>query len=192
MLIEIEQYVLHNKNDDLHDLNELYKELINEFCPDNDYSSKLLNIHIINFIMYDKFKYDPNNNEITKKLSELRQGQSKFREELINRDETCIITGDDAEICQACHIVPYKDCKSFDSDNGILLNSSYHTLFDKNKLKFLYQTKKDNKYDIYKVIFVDDILNNNRYKNYHQYHNKHIEISNKCKKYFDKINIKKL
>ena len=34
-------------------------------------------------------------------------------------------------VCDASHIIPFSETLSFDVDNGILLNSILHRLFDK-------------------------------------------------------------
>ena len=35
------------------------------------------------------------------------------------------------EVCEAAHIIPFSKCENFDIDNGLLLNSILHKLFDK-------------------------------------------------------------
>ena len=34
-------------------------------------------------------------------------------------------------MCEACHIIPFSESNNFDIDNGLLLNSNLHKLFDK-------------------------------------------------------------
>ena len=57
--------------------------------------------------------------------------QNYYRDGLINRYKKCIISGMHMEVCEACHIIPFYDSENFDIDNGILLNSVLHKLFDK-------------------------------------------------------------
>jgi ParB/RepB/Spo0J family partition protein len=57
--------------------------------------------------------------------------QNYYREGLINRYKTCIISGMHMEVCEASHIIPFSESKNFDIDNGILLNLVLHKLFDK-------------------------------------------------------------
>ena len=106
---------------------ELYNKLINKF-----YNNKDNSIYIINFIIYDKLKYYPFNsyNPDIIKLAKERMGQTEFRSNIITRDKVCIISGDDAEICEACHIIPYNECKNYNTNNGILLTASLHKMFD--------------------------------------------------------------
>ena len=68
-----------------------------------------------------------------------RKNQDEFRKCLLAfYNNECIITGNNvSEILQACHILPYSFCqdnckdKEFDINNGIILESSMHILFDK-------------------------------------------------------------
>ena len=157
----------HNINHNNLDLDKLYKVLIDEFI------NKIPNyLYIINFIMYDKFKYYPFNsaNLDTLSLATERRGQNEFRLNIINRDKVCIISGDDVDICEACHIIPYSESKSYNINNGILLNRILHDVFDKYDL-----TINDNK-----VFLSDKILNKTTYKNIHIYHNKYINVPKEC------------
>jgi ParB/RepB/Spo0J family partition protein len=57
--------------------------------------------------------------------------QMLFRNEIIKRFKTCIVSGLTYEVCEAAHIVPFSECNNFNIDNGLLLNSILHSLFDK-------------------------------------------------------------
>jgi ParB/RepB/Spo0J family partition protein len=60
--------------------------------------------------------------------------QNLYREAITNRFNKCIISDMDNEVCEAAHIIPLtesKESESFDYDNGLLLNSVLHKLFDK-------------------------------------------------------------
>jgi len=57
--------------------------------------------------------------------------QNYYRDGLINRYKKCIISGMHMEVCEASHIIPFSESENFDIDNGILLNSVLHKLFDK-------------------------------------------------------------
>ena len=61
----------------------------------------------------------------------IRSEQKKFRENVVNRDGTCIISNFSSTECQACHIVPVEDGGTYDIDNGLLLNACLHITFDK-------------------------------------------------------------
>lgn len=63
----------------------------------------------------------------------LREGQSVFRSALLDAyDRRCAITGCGVlEILEAAHICPYRGEHTHGMDNGLLLRSDLHTLFDK-------------------------------------------------------------
>ena len=90
-------------------------------------------IDIVKFILYDKYGFEPTIDDID--LDDIRDqikriGQKEFRLKIIKKYKRCIITQDFADICEACHIVPYNECKSYNIDNGLLLTASLHKLFD--------------------------------------------------------------
>ena len=61
-------------------------------------------------------------------------------------------------VCEAAHIIPFSETLSFDVDNGILLNSILHKLFDKSYWSInpktlcveLFIDEKNSAYDILK------------------------------------------
>jgi hypothetical protein len=62
----------------------------------------------------------------------IRSKQEIFRCNLIHRDNACVITNNDYDECDAAHIIPLLDSNNYDIDNGILLDKSLHSSFDKN------------------------------------------------------------
>lgn len=66
----------------------------------------------------------------------------KFRNYIKIRDKKCLITGYHHEECDVCHLVPLTICEQlqpnlmYDPNNGILLNTTLHRLFDKFKWTF--------------------------------------------------------
>lgn len=60
-----------------------------------------------------------------------RLNQNNFRDILIDKYKTCIITNTIADECEACHLIPLYKYKNYDIDNGILLSSNLHKTFDK-------------------------------------------------------------
>lgn len=165
MISDIEHFVDTYK--DIYNNDELYLKLIKKYYNETNNS-----IFIINFVIYDKLKYNPINCQKPEvlTLAKERLGQTEFRRNIINRDTVCIVSGDDVDICEACHIIPYSESKSYNINNGILLNRILHDVFDKYDL-----TINDNK-----VILSNKILNKNTYKNIHIYHNKHINVPKEC------------
>ena len=96
-------------------IKEIYEGLVNSNYSYNDIVIYFFIKHYINITTYD----------LTKK----RIGQPEFRNKLINRFGTCIITRSD--IFDACHIVPYSESEDMDINNGILLNKCHHDYYDK-------------------------------------------------------------
>lgn len=81
--------------------------------------------------------------EIRKSLQK-RQGQRKFREDLIKVYKgRCAMTGCRVKgVLEAAHIKPYHLSKENNSENGILLRADLHTLFDLNLIVVHPQTKQ--------------------------------------------------
>ena len=158
----------------------IYETLINKFYSDKDSS-----INKINFVFYDKFGIEVNNFESTKKLCEERIGQTKFRNDLINFYKCCIISGDDSDICQACHIIPFSETKLNCYTNGLLLNYNFHYLFDSFLIGFKYIDLCDNIYDKYQVILSDKIKSKQSYKNYLIYDNIIVKINKESKQFLN-------
>ena len=180
MLHKIENYILTiNINNNYSDI---YKYLIDKFYSDKDAS-----IYKINFIFYDKFNIEPLSYESTKKLCKERIGQTKFRNDLIEFYNNCIISEDDHEQCQACHIIPYSETKLNHIDNGLLLNYNLHHLFDSFYIGLQYIDSFNNKFDKYKVILSKKIKFKQSYKNYIIYDNKIININKNSKQFLDII-----
>ena len=172
MLLEIIDYIeeCNVKSDSMEQIDLLFNKLCDKYCSDDDN-----NINTIKFILLDMFSYDPmKRNENIKKICRNRDEQNKFREELILRDKNCLITGDNYEICEACHIVPYSKTKSFDISNGLLLNRCFHKMFDKH----LWSIDDNNC-----VVFSPKILESEYFHHYICYSGKKINIDNNCKSY---------
>lgn len=73
-----------------------------------------------------------NETQISEVITRVHQG--KFRDELIKKYGSCVISGIPATVCEASHIYPFCLCspeQQYDINNGILLNANLHKLFDK-------------------------------------------------------------
>jgi len=74
----------------------------------------------------------------SKQLKEIssRKGQGTFRENILRiYNKTCCITGSKVEaVLEAAHIIPYNGEISNHVQNGLLLRSDIHTLYDSGKL----------------------------------------------------------
>jgi hypothetical protein len=66
----------------------------------------------------------------------MRQGQFNFRSlMLVAYEEECAVTGcSTVDVLEAAHIVPYRGIHTNRADNGLLLRSDIHTLFDLGRL----------------------------------------------------------
>ena len=179
MLSEIEKYI---NNNYMNNYDKLYEKLINTYKSE-------IELHEIKFILYDKFSYKITN----KKLHDKRDEQEEFREKLIELDKKCIISEDDPEQCQACHIIPLCESKSYDVNNGILLNFNLHNMFDRHNLGFRFIKNIDKQYDLYQIVLSDKIKDKSSYINYKIYDNKDITIRKGCRKnlqkQYDEFNI---
>ena len=179
MLNKIENYIQTlNLTDKLVNFEQIYQLTIDKF-----YSDKNASIYKINFIFYDKFNIDPSNFEPIQILCNKRVGQTKFREDVINFYNKCIISGDDPEQCQACHIIPFNETKFNHGSNGLLLNYNLHHLFDEFKIGFKFINLFDVNFDNYQVILSDKIKTKQSYNNYLIYDNTFVKINKLSKQY---------
>lgn len=143
---------------------------IKKFIDNYDSDDKQITFETILFIAYDLYKYKPEKDVVEKKLK--RQYQTKFRKELEKKYKKCIISKRNIAICEACHIVPFCDSdliKRYDINNGLLLSSDLHKLFDKH----MFSIDNNNR-----IILSNKILKDESYEDYHKYHNKKIELDN--------------
>lgn len=156
---------IHNMKD-THTHNDIYKLLI------KNYPKQILDFYIYELL---KYRHDTTNEELT------RNNQQKFRNNLIKRYGECVITGADSEVCDACHIVPYKDCSDYDRyniNNGLLFRSDLHKLFDNGKMKIDPDTRR--------IIMDPTILSNDKMYDIHKYNGKEISIGKKTLYYVKK------
>ena len=137
----------------------------------SDIFIELLNIYerpILNFIFYDKYKYI----HLDTAENKIRRQQYLFRKQLIDRYKKCIITGTSVSLCDAAHIIPYCDSDNdakYDVNNGLLLVTDLHKMFDNGNLKINPITLK--------IELSDYALYNDDYKRYHKYHNMSLNIT---------------
>lgn len=66
----------------------------------------------------------------------VRRGQKAFRDRLLDLyGASCAVTGHGPEpVLEACHLAPHSETGSNDPDNGLLLRSDIHALFDEGLL----------------------------------------------------------
>lgn len=103
-------------------------------------------------------------------LKNQRVSQNTFRKRIIERDKKCIVSGANKSICEACHIIPYcdsDDAHIYDINNGLLLRSDIHKLFDDHLVTI--------NHDTCEFIVSSEILNESEYECVNIYHKKHID-----------------
>lgn len=107
------------------------------------YLSELGNIFENEIIIHEENSINQNQSlSLTEKeqIVKARLGQGVFREGVIKRYQTCIITGiDDERILIASHIKPWSVANNIErisDENGLLLSPTYDKLFDKGFISF--------------------------------------------------------
>jgi hypothetical protein len=167
------------------------KKILDEGKYDNDeFSSYIDEIYKLKKDNYNNLKLDIENFLKLKKLENLENDKNKvfynktskirnpyfqhlFRKQVILRYNRCIISDMCINVCDAAHIIPFSETLSFDVDNGILLNSILHRLFDKSYWSINPQT-------LCVELFIDE--KNSAYDILKPYENKYIE----CLKHYPK------
>ena len=92
-------------------------------------------------------------------ISTDRSPQTKFRQQLIDKYKTCVISGCSPIQCDACHIVPVHQEYNFDPDNGLLLSAELHRAFDQHLWSIDIETMRV----VVKANTFNDTLTVNRY-----------------------------
>ncbi len=118
-----------------------------------------------------------NDDEIVK-----RKYQHIFRKEICERDQKCMLCNITVpSVLEAAHIKPYKVCANdierYDEDNGILLCSNHHKMFDRCLITFdknwevIYSRslEHEHKLEIVKTLSEDYKLNFKKMKTANQY-----------------------
>ena len=129
---------------------------------------------IIDFYMYDKYKYLYVEDTISLQIN--RNGQDFFKNQLIERYRCCIISKNTEELCDAAHIIPFcklKNGEKYNVDNGLLLRTDLHRCFDNKKLII--------DPDSLIIRFDKEWLDKN--KNYEKYNNIKVDINKNSIKY---------
>ena len=131
-------------------------------------------IETLMFVAYDIFKFHPTSKIIEEKIK--REHQKKFKNQLEKKYGKCIISGDDAEICNACHIIPFAESdivNLYNVNNGLLLSASLHILFDKHLLSINESGT---------VVLSDKILSKDTFNSYHKYNGLQLKLNSQTQK----------
>jgi hypothetical protein len=79
-------------------------------------------------------QYNHNYNTRHQNKKRCRYDQYHFRQNLLKRFPTCVISGHSFYRSDACHIKPYSQCNNdekYDINNGLIIDSGLHKLFDR-------------------------------------------------------------
>lgn len=97
-----------------------------------DTVNQLLDVYLNNIMKNDseKFYFD----SYVSRLSLSRNGQNEFRKKLFEKyGMACLVTGyKNVAALEASHIIPHSSSLDYSHENGLLLRSDIHSLYDKN------------------------------------------------------------
>jgi len=169
----------------------IISDLINEiyFLPTLDENTEkiyyekyneMLEIHdkeMLDYVFYANKKY------IYKEMgNSVIRDDKQFRKDVIAKyNNKCIISNNDIIMCDVAHIIPFCEANEFekyDVNNGLLLSSELHKLFDKKLLKINPETR---------LIEIDNVLLQIENNKCNIYHNKEIVLDDATIKYLSKI-----
>lgn len=100
--------------------------------------TELLDVNIMNISKEDANQSEVEENESDERKTieraiKIRRGQKKFRNSLLKKGAFCAVTGCNViEILEAAHISAYRNDSHNKINNGLLLRSDIHTLYDLN------------------------------------------------------------
>lgn len=156
--------------------NELYDLIVDKENFEEYTNLYTDNIDKIILVFMDKFDFDPTSIESTEE--KVKRKDDKFKEEVKKYYKNCIVTGTSHKICQVAHIKPFSESdpeEKYDPNNGLLLRSDIHDLFDKKLLTINPET--------FQLRLKDEVLSDEEFKDYLQYNGKILEIKLESKKY---------
>ena len=170
---------MNNFDNIYNDMKDLDNKSLKKYILNYDLEKNKTTLETLLFIAYDLHKFELSNDKLEEKIK--RQHQNKYRNDLIKRYKSCIVTGKHASICEASHIIPFMECtneQKYDINNGLLLCSELHKLFDINKVTF----DTTGKFIISNEIMLS---NGNDFNEYKKYNGIHIKLNDETKKYLN-------
>jgi hypothetical protein len=153
------------------DLNILYLDILDK------YNNKTL----IDMAFYDLFEYEHTDEFIEETIQEtteerIKRKDTHFRDRVIEKYKRCIITNKPLKYCQVAHIYPYAlsdETEKYDPYNALLLCSDFHIGFDHTDTDFIINA------NLKCIELSEFILSDLTMSEYHKYHNKKIELSDR-------------
>ncbi len=150
------------------DLNILYMDILDK------YHNEIL----IDLAFYDLFDFEyKETNTIKETIEErIKRKDKYFRNRVIEKYKRCVITNKPLKYCQVAHIYPYAlsdSIEKYDPDNALLLCADFHIGFDHTEPDFTINPETQ-------IIEIsEEILTDPTMSEYHKYHNKKIDLSDK-------------
>jgi hypothetical protein len=164
------------KSIDINNIVEL-KNLYNILIKDNDKD-------YLDYLFYSLKKYE-HTDEFIQETEEtiqetteerIKRKDTQFRKAVIEKYKRCIITNKPLKYCQVAHIYPYAlsdETEKYDPENALLLCSDFHIGFDHTYTDFIINP------NLKCIELSESILSDLTMSEYHKYHNKKIELSDK-------------
>lgn len=127
---------------------------------------------------YDLFEFEYIQTNTIQETTEerIKRKDKYFRNQVIDKYKRCIITNKPLKYCQVAHIYPFSlsnETEKYDPDNAFLLCSDFHIGFDHKEQDFIINPNTQ-------VIEISEaILTDLTMLEYHKYHNKKIELTDK-------------
>jgi len=150
---------------------EIYAEKYNKLLEQYDKE-------LIEYIFYSNKKYIHQNNNKNNVIRNDRQFRNDVSAKYNNK---CIISNNDIMMCEIAHIIPFckaNEFEKYDVNNGLVLSSELHKLFDKKLLRINPDTQ---------LVEIDNILLQNTKNNCNNYHNKKVILDDATINYLRKI-----
>ena len=151
-----------------HEYKDKYEELINIYPNDIDK---------IKHVFLDIYNYEYSIGETENRLD------TQFRKAVIKKYKKCIITNKPLKVCEVVHIYPFSKSsynEKYDHDNGLLLCSELHKLFDNKDVDLKINI------DTLQIELSEEILKDDSMLEYHKYNNNKLELSEKNIYYLNK------
>ncbi|WP_179188614.1 HNH endonuclease [Kiloniella majae] len=145
-------------------LSTVYSNLDDLFSPHLDSTTKNESFKE-NDVILNNFSFDPDGvsegRDYIDRAVAARSGQPAFRKKLLNvYKNKCAITGTNVlGVLEAAHIIPYNGAETNNIQNGLLLRSDLHTLFDRGLIRI-----KSTNYSVQ----LSSLLKNTYYSNFNE------------------------
>jgi hypothetical protein len=163
---DINSYNLDNLNNSEINLHYLYLDIVEKYN----------NINLVDMAFYDLFDFEYIVNNTITLEERIKRKDTQFRNQVINKYKRCIITNKPLKYCQVAHIYPHAlsdDKEKYDPDNAFLLCADFHIGFDHKEPDFIINP------NLKCIEISESILTDPTMSDYHKYHNKKIELSDR-------------